>query len=181
MSFVRGKPYTEEALRKASLEHASVAIVLADEAEGQPSDARSVLTVLAVESLRREVHTCVEVLDRQNVEHLMRAGADEVLPTNELIGCLLARASLHPGVIDTVSELAVADAGAEVYMIDVPDQLRGMTFDDALSNLRISDGAIIIGVRDQGIVSLCPPGTRVLEGAQQLVVVALNHPLRKTP
>ncbi|MDP2872223.1 MAG: ion channel [Bacillota bacterium] len=176
VTFVRGRPYTEESLNKASLSSASVAIVLADESEGPASDARSVLTVLAVESLHREVHTCVEVLDRENVEHLRRAGANELLPTNELIGCLLARASLHPGVVDAVSDLAMADAGAEVYVMEVPAALAGVKFDDALPRLRASHKAIVIGVRAAGGVRLCPPGSQVLEAGQQLVVVALERP-----
>lgn len=176
ITFVRGRPYLEESLRKAGLYGASVAVVLADESEGAPSDARSVLTVLAVESLHPEVYTCVEVLDRENVEHLRRAGADEVLPTNELIGCLLARSSLHPGVIEAVSELSTADEGAEVYVIDVPAGLVGLRFDEALGKLRASSKAILIGVRDEGAMRLCPDGSFELSGRHRLVVVSLDPP-----
>jgi voltage-gated potassium channel len=176
IAFVHGKPYLEESLRKASIESASVAVVLADETEGPPSDAKSVLTVLAVENLNHNVHTCVEVLDRQNVEHLRRAGADEILPANELIGCLLARASLHPGVIDVVSDLSTADEGAEVYVIEVPPAMYGMTFDAALAQLRSAHQAILIGVRDQGKATICPPGTSLLASGQQLVIVSVERP-----
>lgn len=176
ITFVRGRPYLEDSLRKADIAHAAVAVVLADAAEGDPSDARSVLTVLAIESINQEVHTCVEVLDRQNVEHMRRAGADEVLPTNELIGCLLARASLHPGVIDVVSDLSTADEGAEVYVLGVPQNMIGETFDSALNRLRQTHQAILIGIRVNGKPTICPDGSHTLKAGEQFVLVAKDRP-----
>jgi len=177
LSFVRGRPYLEESLHRVDIMRASGAVVLADESEGEPSDAKTVLTVLAVESLNPAVYTCVEVLERQNIEHLRRAGADEILPTTELVGSLLARASLHPGLISAISELSTSSIGAEIYVIEAPPALHGMRFDEAIGKLRAAPhGSILIGVRVDGQVKLCPPGDWVIERGQQLFVVAMDKP-----
>jgi voltage-gated potassium channel len=176
VTFVRGRPYTEESLRRADIANASAAIVLADEAEGVPSDARTVLTVLAVESINGGVYTCAEVLDRENVEHLQRAGADEILPTTSLVGSLLARATLHPGVIQAVSELSTSSAGAELYVVPAPTYVHGVPFDQAMARLRERAGAILIGVRQGDSTVLCPPGEELIAPGQQLFVVALEPP-----
>jgi len=181
VQFVRGRPYTEEGLRKADVEHAGAAIVLADASEGPPADPRTVLTVLAVESIRPSVYTCVEVLDKGNVEHLRRAGANEILPTNALVGCLLARASLNPGIIDAINDVAAAGSGAEVYVISPPADATGKTFDQAIPFLRERYGQILIGLRAAGGVEVCPPGDRAIGSDVQLVVLALEPPAGTPP
>ncbi len=176
VTFVRGKPYTETGLRRADIDHANSAIVLADDSEGEPADARTVLTVLAIESIRHDTYTCVEVLDPENVEHLQRAGADEILPTNSLVGSLLARACRHPGIIDAVADIASAGEGAEMYVTEVPGPLVGATFDQAMAEVRRSRRWILIGLRRGGQVEVCPAGAEKLAAEDQLVILALEPP-----
>jgi len=174
--FVRGKPYEEEALLKADIAHATSAIILADTAEGPASDARTVLAALAVETMHPEVYTCIEAISSRATEHLLRAGVDEILPTNALIGNLLARSSRHRGVITAVAELAAADAGAEFYTEPVPRHLAGLTFGEALESVSRSTGAVLIGLRSQRDVRISPPRETVLAADQDLLLIAKDRP-----
>ncbi len=170
--FVRGKPYESEALVRANLQAADAAIVLADTAEGPASDARTVLAALAVESIHPEIYTCVEVMSARSIEHLKRAGVDEILPTNSLVGNLLARASHHRGVIAAVTDLASAEAGADISVMPVPDWLIGETFGAALARVYANRQAVLLGLRRNGQVKLSPGPEEKVEPGDELVVVA---------
>ncbi len=170
--YVRGKPYEAASLNKADIGHASAAIILADTAEGPASDARTVLAALAVESIRPEVYTCVEAVNSSSAEHFARAGVDEILPTRELVGSLLARGSRHRGVISAVSDLAAAGSGAELYVRRVPKPLVGMSFKQALVTLADKTNGVPIGIR-RGTKTMLAPGASVaIEAGDELVLVA---------
>jgi len=171
-TFVRGKPYEEDSLRRADIAHAESAIILADTAEGPPSDARTVLAALAVESLRPEVYTCVEAVNSRSIEHLERAGVDEVLPSNSLLGHLLARSSLNRGVISAVTDLASAGSGAEISVRGQPRGLAGKTFGEALGTMYAASGVVLVGLRRGGEVLISPKSTTLVESDDELVVVA---------
>ncbi|MDP2872222.1 MAG: NAD-binding protein [Bacillota bacterium] len=175
--FVRGKPYEEEALQKADIAHASSAIILSDVAEGTASDARTVLAALAVETLRPEIYTCVEAISARAVEHLQRAGVDEILPTNAFIGNLLGRASHHRGVIKAVADLVTSDEGAELYTERVPAHLAGQAFGDALEAVSRASGAVLIGFCRGGEVRMSPTRETRLEPGDDLLLVAQDRPV----
>jgi len=175
-TFVRGKPYESESLAKAGLQQATAAIILADTAEGPASDARTVMTALAVESTRPEVYTCVEALSSKAVEHLQRAGVDEILPTNSLVGSLLARSSRHRGVISAVAELASAHIGAELYVQPVPRRLAGKPFGEVLASIHSAHGALVVGIRRDGEIRMGPLPGELVEAGAELILIAQDPP-----
>lgn len=148
VDFVRGDPSNGRDLKRANVMEADVAIifpVLGDDA----ADAQSLLTALAIETINRDVYTCVEVLDPKNREHFVRANVDEMFLKGELGAHLLARSTLCKGLSAIISELLRWDEGNEFYKIDLQDyypSMVGRTFDDALDYLRRNFNAILLGV-----------------------------------
>lgn len=148
VDFVRGDPSNGRDLKRANVMDADVAIIfpiLGDDA----ADAQSLLTALAIETINRDVYTCVEVLDPKNREHFVRANVDEMFLKGELGAHLLARSTLCKGLSAIVSELLRWDEGNEFYKIDLQDyypSMVGRTFDDALDYLRRNFNAILLGV-----------------------------------
>ena len=64
VAFINGDPSQDENLRRAGVERASSVIVLTDLTKGaNEADAEALMVVLAVESLNRKVHTCVQLLN----------------------------------------------------------------------------------------------------------------------
>ena len=148
VDFVRGDPSNGRDLKRANVMEADVAIifpVLGSDA----ADAQSLLTALAIETLNRDVYTCVEVLDPKNRQHFARANVDEMFVKGELGAHLLARSTLCKGLSAIVSELLRWDEGNEFYKIDLEDyypSMVGKTFDEALGYLRRNFNVILLGV-----------------------------------
>lgn len=118
--FVRGDTTRADDLKRAGIEHALAAIICPSDASNE-SDMRSILVVLAIESIAKRVRTVVEVNNPHHADHFKRASVDELLITSKLSAHLLARTSLYPGLSDLVTDLVTGARGlsciASVYQM----------------------------------------------------------------
>ena len=180
IKFVRGDATLDTDLERASAKNARSAILLSDEShgpvDGATSDARTVLTSLAVESANNQIYTVAEVRDPLNRRHFARTKTDELVASSELAGGLLARSALNPGVGHVFETLMRLDRSAEVYVMPAPLSCIGKSFEHALKFLHHERNVILIGVQNAGSVTLNPPSTRMLTAADQMIIVADTKP-----
>lgn len=138
VEFIKGDPTQDEDLINAGVKRASSVIVLSDlRKAANEADAEALMIVLAVESLSREVHTCVQILNSDNRIHLERAHADEIISLDQLGGSLSVASSLNPGVSNIVTELLTFNSGSEFYRYDgeISDEIIGKEFSEVASIL----------------------------------------------
>ncbi len=138
IEFIKGDPTQDEDLINAGVKIASSVIVLSDlRKEANEADAEALMIVLAVESLNREVHTIVQILNSTNRIHLERAHADEIISLDQLGGSLSVASSLNPGVSNIVTELLTFNSGSELYRYDrkLSDEIIGKEFSEVVSIL----------------------------------------------
>lgn len=185
VDFVKGDPSHSRDLERANVMEADVAIIF-PVLGGDAADAQSLLTALAVETLNRDVYTCVEVLDPKNRQHFARANVDEMFVRGELGAHLLARSTLCKGLSAIVSELLRWDEGNEFYKIALGDyypSVVGKTFDDALDHLRRNFNIILLGVErtTEREEMLIDPGEELvlLKGDNAIVVPCRDAESRK--
>jgi voltage-gated potassium channel len=138
VEFIKGDPTQDEDLLNAGVKKASSVIVLSDlRKEANEADAEALMIVLAVESLHREVHTSVQLLNSANRIHLERAHADEIICLDQLGGSLSVASSLNPGVSNIITELLTFNSGSEFYRYDrgFSDEIIGKEFSEVVSIL----------------------------------------------
>jgi len=169
--FVRGDPAVSEDLERAGIRDASAAIVFPQQ-PGDDGDMRSILIVMAIEEMAPEVRTVVEVANPRNVAHLKRAHADEVIATSEFVAHLLARSSVHAGLVGLVMSMVSGGEGSELYRIPVPSSLTDLTAEEASQLLRRQHSAVLIAVIRDGQNVVNPPGDLRLQAGDELVVLA---------
>ncbi len=176
--FVQGDPANDDTLRRASLETAETAIVLADWSLDDPGlrDAKSTLTTLAIESLNRDVYTVVELMRAENRRHLERARVDEPICVSDLSQRLLVHASLNHGLSLLFSDILTYGEGSEVYKVAVPPALAGKTFRQAVQMVSDQFESIVMAV-DRNHEILCNPKEDVeLRSSDFLFVLAEEYP-----
>jgi voltage-gated potassium channel len=147
VEFVQGDPTQDEDLKRAGVEKADSVIVLSDLTKrANEADAEALMIVLAVESLNRDVHTSVEILNTANRIHLERAHADEIICVDQMGGHLVVASTINHGISRVVSELLTFNSGSEFYRYDGPlsDELVGKEFRDAV-RLLVDQGIILLG------------------------------------
>ncbi len=129
---VKGDPTNDVVLRRAKVQQAYSVVVLTDDREGKHADGKSILTCVAVRAICRggvQPNIAVECLNSANRNHLKRAGADEIISSDELGLRLLARASLYHGMTQVYQELLTVGHNAnELYLVAVPEDLVGKDF-----------------------------------------------------
>ncbi|MCX7719119.1 MAG: NAD-binding protein [Candidatus Sumerlaeaceae bacterium] len=146
---IRGNPTDAADLKRANIESAEAAIILADRSSADPnaSDARSLLIVLAIETLNPKVRTCVEVLNPENAVHFKRVKADEIISVTELTDHLVLQAALCPGAGELISDMLRFDEGEEIYGKPVPPAFVGRTVTDLCLAMLRQYNVLLIGIR----------------------------------
>lgn len=178
--FVRGDTTSAEDLERAGIPDAAAAIICpADSTDA--SDMRSILTVLAIETMAPQVRTVVEVNNPKHVEHVRRAHADEILVTSMLASRLLARTALYPGLAALVTDIVSGGEGSELYRVEVPEECTDLTMDELSAHLRREHSATLLAVTRDGRTLANPATDFRLRPGDSAVVIAESlgdlHPL----
>jgi voltage-gated potassium channel len=138
VEFVKGDPTQDESLVRAGITRADSVIVLSDLTKSaNEADAEALMIVLAVESLNREVHSCVQIANSTNRVHFERAHADEIICLDQIGGNLVVASALNHGTSKVVSELLTFNSGSEFYRYEerLSDELIGKEFSEAVQVL----------------------------------------------
>ncbi len=179
--FIRGDPTDEVDLRRAGIDRADTAIILADEshpaATAGDRDARTLLVCLAVESINPDCYSCVEVIRSENRQHFARTKVNEMVVSAELTGALLASSATTHGLSQLVTDLVTHPVGHEFYGIPAPASLVDRTVGEALPELKHTHDAILVAVLSEGVrFDINPPAERVIRAGDRLLVIASEPP-----
>jgi len=169
--FVNGDVTNSDDLRRAGIEEAMAAVICPADASNE-ADMRSILTVMAIESIAPEVRTVVEVNNPAHVEHFRRAKADEIMVTSRIASRLLARSSLYPGLAELVTDIVSGGEGSELYRVNLPDSYIGHSIDELSTKLRAEHSATLLAIGRGGRAFVNPPPDFRLEIGDDALVVA---------
>ena len=184
VEFVEGDPTQDESLVRAGISRADSVIVLSDLTKpANESDAEALMIVLAVESLNRSVHSCVQVANSANRIHFERAHADEIICLDQIGGNLVVSSALNHGTSRIVSELLTFNSGSEFYRYEelLSDELVGKEFCGAVQVLA-QKRIILLGIEtdDSEVLrqELCGDIVRSSELGNRIVVLNPQHPYK---
>lgn len=163
---VKGDPTNEVVLRRARVPKAHSVVVLTDDRQGEHADGKTILTCVTVRSICRGDHqpnVAVECRNPNNIFHLRKAGADEIISSDELGLRLLARTALYHGMTAVYQELLTVGRDAnEMYVLPVPEELVGRDFNE-VSNMFLRyrgdrRACLLIGLQREDLMILNPIG-----------------------
>ena len=147
LGYVHGDTVDASALQRAHVDKARRVLVLADEAtqrSEQERDARTVMTVMEIESLAPEVYICAELLDRSFLPHLRLAHCDEVVLSRDHARSMLLSASSATGMTKLVDSLL--EPGCGLATVPIPERFVGRPFSELVDHLRCDGGRLAIGL-----------------------------------
>lgn len=134
---VKGDPTSEVVLRRAKVPRAHSVVILTDDREGKHADGKSILTCIAIKNICKgdqQPNVAAECRNPNNRHHLKKAGADEIISSDELGLRLLARTALFHGMTRVYQELLTVGRDAnEMFLLEVPEELIGKDFVELLS------------------------------------------------
>jgi voltage-gated potassium channel len=181
--FVRGDHTKVDVLQKAGSERAQIAILLADEVgtrSDQDRDARTVLAALTIEKLNNKIFTCVELLNRDNREHLAMAGVEEIVVPGEYAGRIIAAASRTRGLVAMFDELLTSRYGNQIYKTDLPKEWIGKPVRFVHKQLKEQYNAVLLSLEHHDMegchVRVNPPPDFLVASSDQLIFIAEKFP-----
>jgi len=169
--FVNGDITNADDLRRAGIEEAMAAVICPADATNE-ADMRSILTVMAIESIAPQVRTVVEANNPAHVEHFRRARADEIMVTSRIASRLLARSSLYPGLAELVTDIVSGGEGSELYRVALPDHYIGYSIDELSTRMRADHAATLLAIGRDGRAHVNPPPDFRLQVGDDALVVA---------
>ena len=163
---VKGDPTNEVVLRRARVPLAHSVVVLVDDRQGEHADGKTILTCIAIRNICKsepQPNVAVECRNPNNRHHLRKAGADEIISSDDLGLRLLARTALFHGMTHLYQELLTVGRDAnELFVLEVPETLVGRDFIEASGMfLRHRDdkrSCLLVGIQRGETMILNPIG-----------------------
>ena len=150
LRFVRGDYSKEAILRRAGITSASSVIILADTFGDIPTgslvDDRTILTTLTIKDLKPKIRICAEIVDEEKVDHVRRAGADEIVVQGGMSGFMLARGTNSPELPLVIKTLSDTDSKVKLASRTFPSEMVGMSFEQAMGKFLVDHSSVLVGV-----------------------------------
>ena len=184
IDFVSGDPTQDEALIRVGVKTANSVLVLTDlTKQANEADAEALMIVLAVESLNRDVHTCVQIVNSSNRRHMERAHADEIICLDLMGGNLLTASAINHGISRVITELLTFNSGSEFYRYDghLSDKVVGKEFFEVVQ-MFVQQRIILIGFETDNSEelrkNLSTDVLHVAENGKRLIVANPQNPYK---
>ena len=178
----QGRPDERGDPPPARVHRAHSIVVLIDERQGEHADGKTILTCIALQGVckgENRPNISVECRNPANRIHLKKAGADEIISSDELGLRLLARSALHHGMTRVYQELLTVGRDAnEMYLLDMPAELVGRDFVEVASmflrHRNDKRSAILIGIHRDDEMLINPVGgeSGPLKEGDQLILLS---------
>ena len=146
--FVRGDYVEENVLLRANVKQAAKVLVLADnstQASDQEVDARTVMSVLTIKTISKDIYTCVELIDSKFKGYLENVHCDEIILSREYNRILLASATAASGIAHIVQDLLDVK-GSRLVTKNFPTRFVGDSFDNLSKYFMETENTILIGI-----------------------------------
>jgi voltage-gated potassium channel len=193
LKFVRGDYFSEEALRRAAVQTARKVLILADTLESSATseiDSKTVMTVLTVKSVSRDVYVTAEVLDKKYESYLKHAACDEIVFSRDFSRRMLASASATNGMSHIISALlSQSRSGSRLVTEPIPDTYINRTFLEYRSEFNEHRGRLLLGLLENtgspSIVKLeslreaqkTSDVSRLISNLQRVKELEINNPV----
>lgn len=140
----------ESVLRKAFLDKAGTFMILPDSSgllpHEEPDEDKTVLTCLTAKSISESCNVVAHVLDVENVSHLQRANANEIVIPDEHVPHLLAKHVTDPGVPQFFDDLILKEEEDKgLQEVKIPKTLNGQSHNKISAFYKFKYGWLLVG------------------------------------
>jgi len=150
VKYVRGDYFSEDTLKRANIQRAVKAIILADTFESGGSseaDSKTVMTVITIKAMAKDLYVCAELVDNKYEPYLRNALCDEILFPRDLNRQMLAGTTITNGLSNILNDLiANVESNTRINTLEIPGDYIGLTFAEYRKSATNINDTIIIGI-----------------------------------
>ena len=148
LHFVAGDYTSEQILQRASLEEADTIIIIPSDVDAtiQNPDEKTILATLTIKGLEPNKRLIAYLYSRENLTHIKRANADEVVISDDFGAFMLASHVMDPGIPQTLNRLLDNVSENRFKRMDIPNKFVGQSFDNLFNHFRNINGSLLVGL-----------------------------------
>ncbi|OIJ22253.1 hypothetical protein BKP45_06305 [Anaerobacillus alkalidiazotrophicus] len=169
--FIRGNPLEDATLKRANIQKAHT-VVITSNLHGQEaeSDAKSIITLLAIKGINPGIYSIVEILTPNQKNNCIRAGADEIIETSLLSSLAMVNSTLYHGITKVIHQ--ILDHQNEHMMLyeKIENNMVGKNYQECISQYE-NQGKLIIGIYRKNEVLLQPKPSFTIQNGDQFIVI----------
>ena len=146
--FVSGDYTQEETLLKASVTTSNTVIVIPNNINNEDGlhDEKTIFATLTIKSIDSSIRVVAYLLERENLTHIKRAEADEVVISDDFSLNILASHVVDPGVPQLSNHLVNADSSSRFVRKQIPSNFVGKEYGDLFDYFRGENGSLLVGL-----------------------------------
>jgi voltage-gated potassium channel len=167
--FVAGDFTQEETLLRASVISSSSVIVIPNNLnnDNESHDEKTIFATLTIKSIDASIRVVAYLLDRENLTHIKRAEADEVVVSDDFSLNILASHIVDPGVPQVSNQLINTSSDSRLKRKPIPGNYIGKKYSELFDYFRADNGSLLIGLyyedENLGIGSILSSDTSSLD------------------
>ena len=167
--FVAGDFTQEETLLRASVISSSSVIVIPNNLnnDNESHDEKTIFATLTIKSIDASIRVVAYLLDRENLTHIKRAEADEVVVSDDFSLNILASHIVDPGVPQVSNHLINTSSDSRLKRKPIPGNYIGKKYSELFDYYRADNGSLLIGLyyedENLGIGSILSSDTSSLD------------------
>jgi len=168
--FLKGTAYSEDILKQANVNKAKLVLITAEPTQHEiNSDMQTILNIVSIKGFAKDVYVIAEILTNEQIVNAKRAGADEVIPTNQFSSSIMLQSiTKHGSSSELLDFLQVLK---EVHISFHNEQtLAGKTFEFA-SQFFLKENKLLIGLHRNGKTYLSPHPKTIIAPNDQLLII----------
>jgi len=148
LKFVHGDYTKESVLNRANVSVADTAIILPDFSAslGEKSDEKTILATLSIKGINPKIKLYAHILNRENLSHIKKAKADDVLVSDAYTGYIMAAHILSPGIPQTIEALFSDDSKHNLIREDLRQSNVGKSFAEVRDQYLNENNSIPLGI-----------------------------------
>ena len=167
--FVSGDFDQEETLHRASIVDSDTVIIIPNNLDNDQNshDEKTIFATLTIKSIDASIRVVAYLLDRENLTHIKRAEADEVVVSDDLSLNILASHIIDPGVPQLSNQLINTSSDSRFIRKLIPQNFVGKKYGELFNHYRDKNGALLVGLyyedENLGIGSILSSDTSSLD------------------
>jgi len=167
--FVAGDFTQEETLHRAGVLSSNSVIIIPNNLnnDNESHDEKTIFATLTIKSIDASIRVVAYLLDRENLTHIKRAEADEVVVSDDFSLNILASHIVDPGVPQVSNHLINTASDSRLKRKNIPGNFIGKKYNELFNHFRKDDGSLLIGLyyedENLGIGSILSSDTSSLD------------------
>jgi voltage-gated potassium channel len=150
VNYVRGDYFSEFSLQRANVKEARKVLILSDTFESgaiSEVDSKTVMTVLTIKAIAKDVYTTAELLDMKYESYLKQAMCDEIIYSRDFSRRMIANTTAVNGMSHIVYNMLASDqSNSKLATFGIPEEFTGKTYGEYKSAFNVFKNSILIGI-----------------------------------